>query len=380
MNPKTLTSALVALALTACLSDGSDGSKTDGESHFAMPCDTSATCGSELACLCGICTVACDTQAVCAALSDTSVCAPTAGCDASAICSPTTDDNVDTGDVDVEPETTNDSGPSGGPVLQPWISGSCNNSLDCTRCSMPSAPPGPDIDCACFAICPADELVTVDACGDAFDALSAVCPDITPECTLTDACETTIGATPICHEGHCGGLWEHTGGVDTSCEADSRTNLDRLWIDPRVMPCVHSLADPSLLAFGYRVLIGRDIDNIVLEHDGCGFGPPNLLRTVTITGPDGFEFSEFAPGPSDGACDPADPEPGFLARDVLSHDFALDWDLKSGGPEWDDSNERTVAIPGAYTFRVTLSGWIVRDNDEQRPFHATYSQTFVITE
>lgn len=45
-----------------------------GETHFLMPCDRDAICGTTLACMCGICTRACSDTAACQSLSQTATC------------------------------------------------------------------------------------------------------------------------------------------------------------------------------------------------------------------------------------------------------------------------------------------------------------------
>lgn len=60
---------LPALLLGAAVLPLSCGSTTEdptgGETHFLTRCDTSAACGSTLACLCGVCTLPCDQRAEC---------------------------------------------------------------------------------------------------------------------------------------------------------------------------------------------------------------------------------------------------------------------------------------------------------------------------
>lgn len=53
----------------ACQASAGDGIETGGETHFLKTCSPSAdACGTELACECGVCTLACDDSRACASL------------------------------------------------------------------------------------------------------------------------------------------------------------------------------------------------------------------------------------------------------------------------------------------------------------------------
>jgi hypothetical protein len=56
------------LSAVSCASEGG-GESTGGETHFLVRCEPgSNVCGSELVCICGVCTKACDTTSACADL------------------------------------------------------------------------------------------------------------------------------------------------------------------------------------------------------------------------------------------------------------------------------------------------------------------------
>src|SRR6185295_11035095 len=47
------------------------GEPTGGETHFLTRCTSgSSSCGSELSCICGVCTVSCDARVACQSLPD----------------------------------------------------------------------------------------------------------------------------------------------------------------------------------------------------------------------------------------------------------------------------------------------------------------------
>ena len=65
------------IALCGCTSTGLTGSpEVSGETHFLTRCDKSAACGSELSCVCGVCTRGCQASDECTALGPAATCAP----------------------------------------------------------------------------------------------------------------------------------------------------------------------------------------------------------------------------------------------------------------------------------------------------------------
>lgn len=70
MKSRAKRSALVFVALSLAFSCGTTTEDpTGGETHFLLRCDSkSAPCGSDLACLCGVCTLPCDQRAECEGL------------------------------------------------------------------------------------------------------------------------------------------------------------------------------------------------------------------------------------------------------------------------------------------------------------------------
>src|SRR6187551_859057 len=68
---------LFALTLTAFSCQSATQDPTGGETHFLVRCEAnSSSCGSKLACVCGVCTLPCTERAACEAL-------PAAACVAS---------------------------------------------------------------------------------------------------------------------------------------------------------------------------------------------------------------------------------------------------------------------------------------------------------
>lgn len=65
---------MLALAPLGCLGDKSPTDHVSGETHFLSPCDEMADCGSETACLCGVCTIPCTTDTTCSDVSATASC------------------------------------------------------------------------------------------------------------------------------------------------------------------------------------------------------------------------------------------------------------------------------------------------------------------
>lgn len=76
-----------SLALCA-FSCGADAVGTDTRTNWLMECDRTADCGSELACLCGVCTLACEDSAACEGLGAGAACFAVDGCrGVSSVCS-----------------------------------------------------------------------------------------------------------------------------------------------------------------------------------------------------------------------------------------------------------------------------------------------------
>lgn len=72
-----LVRALTCIALVFALAAGCGktvGSDLGGETHWLKNCDTQAECGSELACLCGVCTRSCDASEGCGDLGSSAEC------------------------------------------------------------------------------------------------------------------------------------------------------------------------------------------------------------------------------------------------------------------------------------------------------------------
>ncbi len=75
-------SLLLGAALLAASCESAREDPTGGETHFLKPCDPDAdACGGELACVCGVCTLACSEAATCARFSAAS-CTPPLATDA----------------------------------------------------------------------------------------------------------------------------------------------------------------------------------------------------------------------------------------------------------------------------------------------------------
>jgi internalin A len=74
-----------ALAASSC---GQQGAGTDTRTNWLTACDQAAQCGSEFACLCGVCTLACENAATCDGLGKGAACLAVDGCGrASNVCS-----------------------------------------------------------------------------------------------------------------------------------------------------------------------------------------------------------------------------------------------------------------------------------------------------
>lgn len=79
--PRTLAHLLLAAAaLLAFHCQSAREEPTGGETHFLQRCsETSATCGSELVCACGVCTIPCTGPTACDSFPDASCVTPTGG-------------------------------------------------------------------------------------------------------------------------------------------------------------------------------------------------------------------------------------------------------------------------------------------------------------
>lgn len=78
MRIDALRALLLCAALLVCRCQSAREAPTGGETHFLRPCDVGADCGGELACLCGVCTLACSEMATCAQLPGASCLSPSA--------------------------------------------------------------------------------------------------------------------------------------------------------------------------------------------------------------------------------------------------------------------------------------------------------------
>src|SRR5688572_26961910 len=71
-------SAGVGMTLCAWLLLAGCGAKvnehTEGETHWLSACTQSASCGSDYACVCGVCTQTCEQTSACEQLREASVC------------------------------------------------------------------------------------------------------------------------------------------------------------------------------------------------------------------------------------------------------------------------------------------------------------------
>lgn len=111
----TVLAMLAAIVLPACGANSKGA--TDTNTNWLKPCDEDAECGSELACLCGRCTVTCDADEECEAFDEASSCSLSSECGRRTLCSASgstgddpegsaTDDSV----TEPEPREPGDSG------------------------------------------------------------------------------------------------------------------------------------------------------------------------------------------------------------------------------------------------------------------------------
>lgn len=87
VSQRVLRLAAHVLAASSCMLPGCHQSRetsTDGETHFLRAC--SEECGSELACICGVCTLPCGERQECQALSASAECVPIIDRSAAAAC------------------------------------------------------------------------------------------------------------------------------------------------------------------------------------------------------------------------------------------------------------------------------------------------------
>lgn len=90
----------IALAAWGC---GQQSTGTDTRTNWLMACDATAQCGSEFACLCGVCTVTCENSAACSGLGEGAACFAVDGCSGvSTVCS--------TPEVEARRDTRRDAG------------------------------------------------------------------------------------------------------------------------------------------------------------------------------------------------------------------------------------------------------------------------------
>ncbi len=66
--------ALIALALSGCLSDGKRDGTVDSETHFLVTCDSDSACVQGRECICGVCSVPCGSTDACEAISGLGSC------------------------------------------------------------------------------------------------------------------------------------------------------------------------------------------------------------------------------------------------------------------------------------------------------------------
>ncbi len=126
VSSRLLASGLLAAALLGSSCNTAREEPTGGETHFLKPCEADADdCGSELACVCGVCTLACSETATCARLPTASCAAPRAtdACQlpTSGYCDVTCTTDADCAEIPAAPRCVAGVCRSMGPMICPAI-------------------------------------------------------------------------------------------------------------------------------------------------------------------------------------------------------------------------------------------------------------------